>query len=317
MTKRKPIHIVVATDSNYLVHAGTLLQSIASNSEGSTLVHVLAFKLTDRDKECLNTISHLIQCVFYDVNDKTIEKRLFAGSQINGDRSLAAFSRLLIPELLPNDISRCFYMDVDAVVLGNLNEIYSTNLDGYAIAGVLDTNPIKRHYAVGLDDQDNYINTGMILWNLDYCRSNNVVDRFARFITEHNGNVDAMDQGTINGVLSKEIKVLHPRANVLTSFFQMNSNIIKEMYGVRTYSDAEIAEAVTHPVFVHFTPNFVSRPWIKGCRHPLTHRYWQYRRMIDPNGQAQTDCRSLKIKLLSSLFYALPWPLYKILLSIR
>lgn len=317
MTKREPIHIVVATDSNYLVHTGTLLQSIACNNARTAVVHVFAFNLSDCDKENLSAIFDMIQCVFYDVNDKTIEKRLFAGQQISGDRSLATYSRLLIPELLPDDISRCFYMDVDAVVLDDLNEIYSTDLEGYAIAGVLDTNPIKRHYAVGLDDKDNYINAGMILWNLDYCRKNNVVDRFAEFIAEHNGNVDAMDQGTINGVLSNKTKVLHPKANVLTSFFQMDSKIIREMYGVKTYSDDEIAEATTNPVFVHFTPNFVSRPWIKRCRHPLAQRYWQYRRMIDPNGQPLPDCRPLKMKLLSSLFYTLPWTLYKLILKIR
>ncbi len=280
-------------------------------------MHIFAFNLSAEDKDFLNNISDSIECVFYDVNDKTIEKRLFGGQHINRDRSLATFSRLLIPELLPGYISRCIYMDVDAIVLGDLQEMYSTDMEGYAIAGVLDTNPIRRHYAIGLDDWDKYINAGLILWNLDYSRKNNVVDRFADFIAKHNGNVDAMDQGTINGVLSKEIKVLHPKSNALTSFFQMNSKIIKEMYGVRTYSDAEIAEAVEHPIFVHFTPNFVSRPWIKGCRHPLASRYWQYRRMIDENGEPQADGRPMKIKLLSTLFYTLPWPLYKLLLKIR
>lgn len=306
------IHIVVATDSNYLIHTATLLQSIAENNYGLVIVHVFESGLKDADKCTLEQISDRIACRFYQVDEVIIKQRLFDGGSLDADRSLSAFARLLIPELLGNDVHRCFYMDVDAIVLSDLSEIYNIDLTGYAIAGVLDINPIKRHHAVGLSDDDIYINSGMILWNLDYCRENKVVDRFASFITERQGKVDAMDQGTLNGVLSRETLAIAPRHNMLTPYFQLTSQEISKVYGIKTYTQADIDAGREAPIFVHFTPNLTTRPWVKNCRHPLMSLYWKYRLKVDAAYNLQNDSRTLKLKLISWLFYYCR-PIYRLL----
>lgn len=208
-------------------------------------------------------------------------------------------------------------MDVDAVVLNDLNELHMQPIDGYAIAGVLDANPQSRHSNVGLTRDMSYINAGMILWNLEYCRQNKVVDRFAQFITERDGKIDAMDQGTINGTLSAEIKTIEPWFNSLTAFFQLTAKQIRELYDVNTYSDAQLIVARQNPTFVHFTPNMTTRPWVKDCKHPLRSEYWKYRLAVNPEYSLQDDNRPTKLKILSTLYYAAPWWLYKSLLKIR
>ena len=40
------------------------------------------------------------------------------------------------------------------------------------------------------------------------------------------------------------------------------------------YPQEEVAEALAHPAILHFTPSFTSRPWVKTCKHPLRHLYW-------------------------------------------
>ena len=90
----------------------------------------------------------------------------------------------------------------------------------------------------------------MILWNLNICRQIDFVQKCKDFIKRRNGKIDAMDQGTINGVLGREqlIKVLHPKYNVFTSLFQLNSSQIKKIYGLSEYySDKDIQEAIEHP----------------------------------------------------------------------
>lgn len=297
------IHIVVATDANYLIHTATLLQSIADNCHSPVVMHVLESGIGDPGREMLSGVSYSIACRFYQVDDTVIQQRLFNGGAIGGDRSLSSFARLMIPELLDADIHRCLYMDVDAIVLSDLNSIYAIDLVGYAIAGVLDANPVRRHLSVGLSPADVYINSGMILWNLDYCRQHNVVDRFASFIAGYNGNVDAMDQGTLNGVLSKETFIISPSNNMLTAFFQLTAQEISHIYGVKTYTQPDYEAGRKSPVFVHFTPNLTTRPWVKNCRHPLKNLYWKYRLKVDPAYRLQRDTRPAKIKMLSWLFY--------------
>lgn len=309
-------HIVIATDANYLPHSAALVESIAANHQGEVQLHVLASNLSEANRQMLSSRSPKVSCTFYDVDSEAIEKRLFGGKHIAGDRSLAAFSRLLIPELLPPEVDRCLYLDVDGIVTADLGELMQTDLEGYAIAGVLDTNPLRRHFTVGLGPEDIYINSGMILWNLDYCRRDKTVDRFARFITERDGNVDAMDQGTLNGVLHAETKILPPAFNAMTSFFFLNADEIKQIFNVPTYTDAEIKEAAERPVFIHFTPFTTTRPWVEKCRHPRKEEYARHRRKFDPEFQLQKDTRPAKLRVLSTLFFHCR-PLYKLLMRLN
>lgn len=300
MVKEK--HVVVATDSNYLIHTGVLLKSIADFNDGVT-IHVLGNRLTDADKSKLEKISDKIKVRFYSIGDEEVRKRLFNSKSITSDRSLATYSRLLIPELLPEEIDRCIYMDVDAIVLGNLDDLMETDLENYALAGVLDSSSNKLHEAVGLTRNQTYINAGFILWNLDYCRKNNIVDKFADFIERRNGSVRGNDQGTINGVLSDKIKTIHPRYNLMTPFFDMKAAEIKSIYGTRVNSDEEYQEAVASPVFVHFTPFMTTRPWVENSRHPLRDSYWHYRLQLNPEKNLQKDKRIPRLRFLSWAYY--------------
>lgn len=298
--------IVVATDANYVIHTLTLMASVGSNEKETVCFHIFAFFLSEDDKRKFEIIPFnfsQISYKFYDLTDDFLKKELFSGIEVAHDRSLAAYARLLIPEILNDNIHRCVYMDVDAVVQKSLKDYYEFSFDNYSLAGVSDTNPISRHINVGLGKNDIYINSGMIVWNLDACREKKLVDDIRLFIKNCNGQIDAMDQGTLNGALSQHIKELPPRYNVLTSYFQMNSKEISSYYRISTYSDEEIKEARKEPLFVHFTPNLTTRPWMEHCKHPLATEYWKYRRIISSSKVLSKDTRPLKLKILSRLFY--------------
>lgn len=311
--------IVIATDGNYVIHSLVLLESICYNNKSDICFHVFGFNLKNDDKSLLKRMEFKydnICFLFYDINETFLRKSLFRECLVSQDRSLATYARLLIPNLLPKTIDRCLYLDVDAIVLDSLLPLFEINMEGYAIAGVLDTNPLSRHIAVGLGKEDSYINAGMILWNLSYCRNINVCKQFEDFIFSRNGSVDAMDQGTLNGVLSKYTLILSPQYNVLTSFFQMTSEQIKRLYHCRTYEDLQIQKAVSNPVFIHFTPNFTTRPWCENSLHPLRDKYRFFRERVAGSFSLDRDKRSFKLKCLSFLFYNLPFDIFLSIISL-
>lgn len=309
----RTIDIVIATDSNYLIHAATLIQSIHENVKGKIHIHIFAFNLNEKEKDFLSFIKD-IEYHFYNMNIGTIRERLFSSCKLIGDRSFATYARLLIPELLPKEIKKCIYLDVDGIVLNDLGNLYENPIEGYAIAGVLDTNPIRRHFSVGLSQNEPYINAGMILWNLIYCRNNNIVNKFKEFITKKNGEVDAMDQGTLNGTLSDVTLIIPPKFNTLTSFYEMKVSDMAKIYKHTPYSQAQIDEAISDPYFIHFTPSMTTRPWIKRCKHPLKNLYWKYRLKVNNTYLLSPDKRPMKQKILSFLFYNMK-PLYFCLLK--
>ena len=306
------MNIVVSSDENYVPHLETLLVSIGENNKNvdNLMIYIFDGGITIQSKKSIEKVTQKyvnMQIVYLEMSEKKILE-LIGSNNLERDRSLAAYARIFIPEIIKSD--KALYFDVDGIVLNDLTELYSQNLIGYAIAGVQDTNPISRHYKVGLQDNDIYINSGMILWNLDYCRKIEFTSLCKSFIQEYNGKVDAMDQGTINGVLAKKhlIKLLLPQYNVFTSLYQLNSKMIKKIYKLPFYySDAEIKHAIDKPVFVHFTPNMTTRPWIKHCKHPLKDKYWDYRKMTDfYNRRLLPDNRKFKIKLLGWLYRNCP-----------
>lgn len=310
-----PYNIVIATDDNYAIHGRTLIRSVKTNEPHPVKFWVLSFNLSINERYNFNSlIDTNCEIEILDINNEMLSKRLFRGIDVAADRSLATYARLLIPELLPTDIDRCVYMDVDAVVLNSIRPMFDIDLDGFAAARVVDTNPISRHLAVGLNATDIYINAGMIVWNMEWCRKNEVVNKFAAFIFERKGNIDAMDQGTFNGVLSKHIKPLAPRFNALTSFFQLDAKGLKYLYGGELRSQKEIEQARKEPIFVHFTPNNTTRPWVKNCRHPLRKEYWRYCEIMV---RLQDDTRSLKLKVIAMLFNLLPVRVYRALMTLK
>jgi lipopolysaccharide biosynthesis glycosyltransferase len=317
--ENKIIDIVLSTDNNYIAHTATLVCSICENNSASVKIHILIYEVSctnmDRLVSLKNTHKNL-EIFFYPFNDRFILDRL---GVLRADRSLSAFARIFIPETLPSNIHRAIYLDVDGLVLSSLDSLFNVEFDNYALAGVLDTNPISRHYAVGLTKDDIYINSGMFVMNIDFFRKNQLVEQLVDFIKSKEGRIDAMDQGTINGVLSRLnlIKVIEPKYNVLTAFFQLNAEQIKLYYGCNTYQQHELDIAIKNPVFVHFTPNLTSRPWCKHCKHPLKNEYWYYRNLAKWPGKIEKDRRSFKIRFLSLLFYYLPFRFFLGIINIR
>lgn len=314
------MNIVVASDDNYVIHLLTLLVSIGENNKQSNIdFHILDGGINLSSKNKINEILKIyknIKVHYYEMTEKKLEEML--GGRIKKDRSLLTFARIFIPTLISGD--RAIYMDVDAIVKDNLYSLYSIELNGKAIGGVLDTNPITRHYNVGLSRDESYINAGMILFDLEKCREIEFTKLCLGFINQHNGEVDAMDQGTINGVLGAKglIEVLDPKYNVLTSFFQLNNKKIKDIYGLPFYyTDDKINYACKNPVFVHFTPNMTTRPWVEHCKHPLKNEYWKYRKQVDSSIVYEKDKRSRKLKFLGFIYRNFPSNVYVFLTNLR
>ena len=315
------INIVVASDKNYVPHLETLIVSIGENCRDSERINIHIFDdgIPETNKRFITELSGKysnLSFSFYSISDAEISDLL--GGSVSKDRSLMTYARLLIPDII--DCERALYLDVDAIVCDSLDSFYYSDMNGYAIAGVLDTNPIDRHRKVGLEDKHSYICAGMILFNLKKCREIDFLNQCVSFVKSRDGIVDAMDQGTINGVCGRQglVKTVHPRYDVLTSLYQLSSEQIKKIYNLSFYySDIEINEAKENPVFILFTPNMTSRPWVKNCRHPMKNEYWKYRNLTEFGEYTlQNDTRSIKLRILGVLYRNFP-SVYKKIIDLR
>ena len=162
----KRVPVVFATNENYAPYAGVTITSIVENSSKDFFYDIYVF-YTELSKETINAFetmsgkNYSVTCV--DVNSYIDKELLYE----NFHFSKEMYYRILIPTIL-SQYEKVIYLDCDMVVLGDLSELYQTDLQGYVLAGVSDVQHYdsKRYVedTLGLDTKK-YINSGMLVIN--------------------------------------------------------------------------------------------------------------------------------------------------------
>lgn len=83
-----------------------------------------------------------------------------------------------IPEIAKLD--RVLYLDYDVVCRGDIAEFYDTDLSGVEVAGVLDIYGKNFYHYNGIFNFD-YVNSGVMLFNMPECIKNKVFEKAVKF----------------------------------------------------------------------------------------------------------------------------------------
>ncbi len=103
-------------------------------------------------------------------------------------------------ELLPDKL---LYLDTDVLLSGDIGELYDVDVENYDLAGVRD------HYG-RFFIYPNYLNSGVMLWNLKAIREKGIFRRATKLCNEK--KMLLMDQSAINKYAKKKL-ILPPRFN--------------------------------------------------------------------------------------------------------
>ena len=152
------------------------------------------------------------------------------------------------------------YLDCDIVVLGDISELYFTDLEGNYIAGVVENwilhSPIFSYYtkeAVGIESKE-YINAGIALMDLAKFRENKIEERFVELINKYNFNVIDPDQSYMNYLCHGHIKYLP---------FEWNRTPLENV-------------ECESPKIVHYALGF--KPWHDKTMFLASH-FWDYAKL--------------------------------------
>lgn len=221
------INICLACDDKYARHAGVVIASILKNAnENDNIVfHVLDGGIKEENKHALTTLSNIKFCEvkFLPIDDKLFDdyKKVKTHKYV----SLATYYRLKLPSLLPT-IKKVIYFDCDFVVNTSLNEIYNTDLEGFAIAGILDIK--KKMQKVN----PTYVNAGMLIFDIEKMKELELEQKFLKWTQENLCQITCGDQEIINEVCKGQIKILDDEWNVQSSNFINRSSYTKKPKGI-------------------------------------------------------------------------------------
>lgn len=307
------LHIAYSSDDNYAQFLGTSLYSLLENNIidfESISIHILSNNISGSNKKHLEHISKKFnsECIFYNMSD--IEDRL--KGVVVKTIAISAYARLFLPEILPQEVSKIFYLDCDSIILGSFKELWDTPMGDNLIFGVEDVIPSKFKEKMGMLPREQYINSGMLPMNIELMRKEKSFKKIMGFMNNHVGEIPHHDQGVINALFHSRCKIIHPKYNCITPFFLMTSLELKMLYNMDDYyTQTELNEAITKPVFGHLTSSLITRPWFKNSKHPLTEEFigylkktpWKDYKMLDDN-------RIFNVKVVSKLFKILPFNLF-------
>ena len=302
------LYVLYSTDQNYCMHLGISLTSLLENNKkfNNIIIYIIEKDIDDKNKSILLDIVNKYNRKRKFISFNKVENRIKIA--LTNSKSKSIYARLFISNLIPESVEKILYLDCDTIVDKSLYELWNLDIEDCYVAGVQDIVPNKYKDMIGMSESDKYINSGVLLINLRLWRKITIEDKFLKFIELHNGEVPHHDQGIINGVCKGKISILNMKYNVNTNCYLFTNQEVKEIYQIENYYDSEIFEyGKDNPTIIHFTPGFVSRPWVEKCRHPKQKLYFKYRALtLWKSNNLEKDKRNLKIKIISKLYFILP-----------
>ncbi len=272
------LNIMYSSDGNYARHMGVSIFSLLENNKDfeKIRIYVIDNEISKADLSKLNeSVSLFDNAEIEYISFEKQKNRLNLNMPWN--ISISSYARLFVGSMLPETVDKILYLDCDMIICGSLKELWSTDLGNSLLAAVQDSISTEVKNSVGVEGKSKYFNAGMILFNLEKWRKEDFEKKCLTFIESHDGNVMHHDQGVLNAVCKNQVLFLPLEYNLMTIHYMFGRSSIINYFKEEAdfYSNSDIAKAKEKPKILHYTPSFTSRPWVKGCKHPLKNLYWE------------------------------------------
>ncbi|MFM8981041.1 MAG: glycosyltransferase family 8 protein [Planctomycetia bacterium] len=245
-----PVLVVQVTDAAYAQHVGVLWSSLATvHAPGGVRVVLFA---EDPAAPALRTLASFAR----DIGLVAEVRGLDMGALPQGPRNKyvhpISYARLLLPRLLVEP--RAIYLDADTVVRKDLTALWQHDLQGAWLGAVPDGGEDMPWQALGLAAEGDYINSGVLLLDLDAWRRHGLVEACEQFLATSPHLVRYMDQDVVNAVARGHVAQLG-----------VEWNWMHHHPGARAERD---------PAVVHYAGKV--KPWHYRCEHPWRGLYAQH-----------------------------------------
>lgn len=197
------MNIMIVTNSRYLEPAYVMLYSLFENHPEEPMDIYLPYEdLSGRELEELTEfVASFAGKKLYPLYVGTeFKQRVTSKSGIN----IETYYRIVGAELLPADMERILYLDVDMVVKGALTELYHADLTGHPFAvcediyGIINGFHSENKARLGIPEEYTYFNAGVMLYNLSYLRTHDGVNRMLEAIYQNYERYIYNDQDVMN-----------------------------------------------------------------------------------------------------------------------
>ena len=292
------MNILYVSDNNYAWLMGISMISLFENNKHIEKLDVYFFceNVTDENKKIIADIADRYhrKIVIADMPDIDVPQNLIT------DRwPKCVFVRLFADQILPKELDRVLYLDCDTIVEGSITPLEQIDMQGKMFYGVKDCLSGTNKENIGLKKEDVYINTGVLMINLQELRANDMNSAIESYVNAYKNLINYPDQDTLNGAFNDKIGILEPQYGVMTlNAAHAYSEVMMLRHPSNFYTEKQMNAAVEHPVIIHYTTNMREvRPWFKNSNHPYVAYFrkymaispWKDRELVDMHFTSKSD----------------------------
>lgn len=259
-TNSASIHVAIAFDQNYVTPVYVLLTSIfLNNAHNRIVVHAIETGLTALQRE---ELQHYCAGYSSSISFYTLEES-FASDFVLPPTlwwTASIYYRLMFPVLLPAEVEKFIYLDTDIIVLGQLQTLFDTPMQGLPVAAVRDF--VDSRPELGIVKPNSYFNSGVLLIDRVEWQKREITAKVLDFIGKNADKLVYPDQDALNAVLLESWVKLDTRFNT------MYHDIPHE------HPRKQLRQFLQNVVVLHFTTQH--KPWAMLGENKLRNTYFAY-----------------------------------------
>ena len=293
MTKGIPIFL--PSDNNYAPYLAVCITSICKNTKSYINIYILDGGISKENKAKIQSLNKKFKNFSIEFLSINTDEH-FKNFSIPKNLTLSTYNRLLIPKLKP-ELKKVIYIDSDTIVLNDIYELYSENLENYALGAIWAKS--RKSYntdtkiPMELSDEFKYFNAGVLLIDIEKWNKNNITNSLFDIQNKYQNKILHADETLLNKYFDNNYKILDLKYNFLDWDFH-RSEIPPKIY-IRHFVEQDL------------------KPWKispqKNCTAYKHHKeFWQYaeesgfyekiKKEVWPEKKQMETLRQLKIKEL-------------------
>lgn len=270
--KTCPIHIAFCVNDAFVAYVLVTLKSILRNrvSDVCMTIHILTDYVSIRNGEKLKELISRYKNV--EMNIHVVDDASLQNLEVK-NFTIYAWYRILLPDILSQDIHRVLYLDADTIVEDDLSWLFQIDMDNNSIAAVIDDSAFydSTYERCGYDKNKLYVCSGVLLMNLDYWRKYDLSKKILEWGEKNSTLVKYPDQDAINYVC-QDTKIMLPlRYNIVVPYFRMKE------FSQGGYA-SQLLDCIERPAIIHYCRN---KPWLKDMPfHPMRQNWMKYNKLL-------------------------------------
>lgn len=304
------INVSYATSQKYVpIMLTSIVSCIESNANNRMMFHLF---LDDVDEASIKRIKDVlgnyknIKYNMYNVKDE-LDKLIQSGITSHRDMSYTTYSRILVPQLIPKEVSRLIHIDSDTLVVGDLTELYKLDLCDKLMGMAIDFISSDYKKILGLRNEDIYYNAGIILFDTERWKKNNVTAKILDILGKEQFKI--VEQDVLNKYFQNEITRISFKYNFQTSVDVFD---YKEIINIYKFDSSDLSENVFNdckksPIIMHFAGIMFSRPFSKDFFHPRKKLYMTYFNKVSDDKNELIDIKLPIYYGIQVIIYRMKW----------